>query len=101
MRENRTSGTVQGAPGNRRSYCETGLSPIYRFPAKLSLYRIFEYRNESADQVEGNEWSGQYGCRYQNTFTAEDFPVVIHKAALGLRYELASYHYIETHEKHL
>jgi hypothetical protein len=23
MRENRTSGTVQGAPGNRRSYCET------------------------------------------------------------------------------
>jgi hypothetical protein len=24
MRENRTSGSVQGAPGNRRSYCETG-----------------------------------------------------------------------------
>ena len=23
MRENRTSGSVQGAPGNRRSYCET------------------------------------------------------------------------------
>jgi hypothetical protein len=30
MRENRTSGTVQGAPGNRRSYCETQCIPIIR-----------------------------------------------------------------------
>ena len=28
MRENRTSGTGRGAPGNRRSYRETGLSAI-------------------------------------------------------------------------
>ncbi len=27
MREYRTSGTVRGAPGNRRSYRETGLTP--------------------------------------------------------------------------
>ena len=25
MRENRTSGSVQGAPGNRRSYCERSM----------------------------------------------------------------------------
>jgi len=31
MRENRTSGSGQGAPGNRRSYCETGQSPFQRW----------------------------------------------------------------------
>jgi hypothetical protein len=30
MRENRTSGSVQGAPGNRRSYCETWVSRVGR-----------------------------------------------------------------------
>ena len=29
MRENRTSGSVQGAPGNRRSYCETWVSRLF------------------------------------------------------------------------
>ena len=28
MRENRTSGSVQGAPGNRRSYCERRLTML-------------------------------------------------------------------------
>jgi hypothetical protein len=28
MRQYRTSGTVQGAPGNRRSYCKTPPSPF-------------------------------------------------------------------------
>ena len=27
MRENRTSGSVQGAPGNRRSYCASEVRP--------------------------------------------------------------------------
>ena len=37
MRENRTSGTVQGAPGNRRSYCETGRS-LKKSQGQISVF---------------------------------------------------------------
>jgi hypothetical protein len=48
MRENRTSGTVQGAPGNRRSYCETGLlSPV--FSAQIGT--LFPFRILAPFQV--------------------------------------------------
>ena len=43
---------------------QPGVKFLSRRPEKLSLRGIFEYRYESADQVEGNEWSSQYSCRY-------------------------------------
>ncbi len=36
MQEYCTSGSGQGAPGNRRSYCETGQSKKYRIWSKLN-----------------------------------------------------------------
>ncbi len=42
MRENRTSGSVQGAPGNRRSYCETDLAPFIALQVPQALPRDFD-----------------------------------------------------------
>ena len=39
--------------------------------------------------------------RHKDAFSAEDFPVIIPKTTLGFRYELATYHYVEAHEKYL
>ena len=46
MRENRTSGSVRGAPGNRRSYRESGLTPrvqAWGIGAGLSFEVVFVY----------------------------------------------------------
>ena len=44
MRENRTSGSGQGAPGNRRSYCETCLGLRFILRCILFLYRLGHYQ---------------------------------------------------------
>ena len=55
MRQYRTSGTVQGAPGNRRSYCETPIAPVQSLKSKVCLRG---HSCRSGFLAERQEWVG-------------------------------------------
>ena len=55
MQQYRTSGTVQGAPGNRRSYCETPIAPVQSLKSKVCLRG---HSCRSGFLAERQEWVG-------------------------------------------
>jgi len=73
MRQYRTSGTVQGAPVTRRSYCETGLSliihslPLQVYLVGVGAHRVRDYSSPQLTGLPSFSQAAHWACRETST----------------------------------